>query len=244
MPARSPTNAQVIEALRVRRAEPYESLSALEQALAAPAPGRMDAWAERVHVVVVELASDFKEHIAIAEGPNGVYRGVLSTTPRLSDAVARLTRDHAEVDDLIQNLLTCVGATPVSGDVGAIRDLGTALLVRLIRSRQRSTALVYEAYQSDIGAKLDRGAVRSPQRRRRGRPGAGDDESRVRRRGRVRKSDRLARPTPSAVARRARRAHDEIGRAPGRVRPQAASGRLQVIGPDRAEWDFEGTRIS
>jgi hypothetical protein len=49
---------------------------------------------------------------------------------------------------------------------------------------------------------------------------------------------------PSAVARRARRAHDGIGHAPGRVRPQAANGRLQVIGPDRAERDFEGTQIS
>jgi hypothetical protein len=45
MPADSPTNDQAIEELRVRRAELYESMSALEQALAAPAPGRRDAWA-------------------------------------------------------------------------------------------------------------------------------------------------------------------------------------------------------
>lgn len=46
MPAHSHTNDQAIEALRVRRAELYESMSALEQALAAPAPGRLDAWAK------------------------------------------------------------------------------------------------------------------------------------------------------------------------------------------------------
>jgi hypothetical protein len=34
---------------------------------------------------------------------------------------------------------------------GGVRDLGTALLVRLIRSRQASADLVYEAYQSDLG---------------------------------------------------------------------------------------------
>jgi hypothetical protein len=151
MPAGSPTNDQAIEALRVRRAELYESMSALEQALAAPAPGRRDAWAERVHVALVELVSDFREHIAIAEGPNGVYRGVLRTTPRLSDAVARLTRDHAEINVLIDRLLTRVGAAPVSDDVDAVRALGTALLLRLIRARQRSADLVYQAYQSDIG---------------------------------------------------------------------------------------------
>jgi hypothetical protein len=151
MPAGSPTDEQAIEALRVRRAELYESMSALEQALAAPAPGRLDAWAERVHVALVELVSDFRQHIAIAEGPNGVFRRVLSTTPRLSDAVARLTREHAEINDLIDQLLTRVGAAPVSDGVDGVRDLGTALLVRLIQSRQRSADLIYEAYQSDIG---------------------------------------------------------------------------------------------
>jgi hypothetical protein len=151
MSAGSSTDEQAIEALRVRRAELYESMSALEQALAAPAPGRLDAWAERVHVALVELVSDFRQHIAIAEGPNGVFRRVLSTTPRLSDAVARLTREHAEINDLIDQLLTRVGAAPVSDGVDGVRDLGTALLVRLIQSRQRSADLIYEAYQSDIG---------------------------------------------------------------------------------------------
>jgi hypothetical protein len=80
-----------------------------------------------------------------------VYRRVLSTTPRLSDAVARLTREHAEINDLIDQLLTRVGAAPVSDGVDGDRDLGTALLVRLIQSRQRSADLIYEAYQSDIG---------------------------------------------------------------------------------------------
>ena len=81
----------------------------------------------------------------------GCIAGVLGTTPRLSDAVARLTRDHAEINDLIDELLTHVGAAPVNDDVDAVRDLGTALLVRLIRSRQRSAGLIYEAYQSDMG---------------------------------------------------------------------------------------------
>jgi hypothetical protein len=151
MPARLPTNAQALEALRVRRAELRESMSAREQALAAPAPGRLDAWTQRVHAALVELFSDFREHIAIAEGPDGVYRGVLSTTPRLSSEVARLTRDHAEINDLIDQLLTGVSAAPRSDGVDGVRDLGTALLVRLIRSRQASADLVYEAYQSDLG---------------------------------------------------------------------------------------------
>src|SRR5215211_6975403 len=87
-----PTPEQVLlEALRRHRAELRESMSALEQALAAPAPGRLDAWAQRVHVALVELSADFREHIDVTEGPSGLYRGLLTTAPRLSKAVARLT---------------------------------------------------------------------------------------------------------------------------------------------------------
>ena len=93
MPARSPTNDQAIEALRVRRAELYESMSALEQALAGPAPGRLDAWAERVHVALVELVSDFRTHCH-REDRRG-DRGVLGTT-RWSDAVVA-HRENAEI---------------------------------------------------------------------------------------------------------------------------------------------------
>jgi hypothetical protein len=78
MAAGSPTNDQAIEALRVRRAELYESMSALEQALAAPAPGRLDAWAERVQVALVELVSDFREHIAIARDRMGCIAAYLA----------------------------------------------------------------------------------------------------------------------------------------------------------------------
>ena len=151
MPAGSPTDDEAIEALRVRRAELRESMSALEQALAAPAPGRLAAWAERVHVALVELVSDFRAHIAIAQGPNGLYRGILSSAPRLADEVARLTRDHAEINGLIDDLLNRVSAAPANGGAEGVRDLGTVLLARLIRFRQRSGDLLYEAYQSDIG---------------------------------------------------------------------------------------------
>jgi hypothetical protein len=89
-----------LEELRRRRAELLESMSAVEHALAAPAPGRQARWAERVHVALVELSADFGEHIDIAEGPDGLYRELLTTAPLLSDAVARLTREHALIREI------------------------------------------------------------------------------------------------------------------------------------------------
>jgi Hemerythrin HHE cation binding domain len=132
-----PTPEQVfLEALRRHRGE--------------LAPGRLDAWAQRVHVALVELSADFREHIDITEGPHGLYRGLLTTAPRLSNAVARLTREHARIRDLVDDLLARVSGPDVN-DADRVRDLGTALLGRLVRHRQRGSDLVYEAYDADIG---------------------------------------------------------------------------------------------
>jgi hypothetical protein len=140
-----------LEDLRRRRAELRESISAVEHALAAPAPGRYPHWAERVHVALVELSADFGEHIHFTEGPDGLYREILRTPPRLSGAVARLTREHALITDLLDNLLACVSQPEVNADVDTVRDRGTALLGRLVRHRQRGSDLIYEAYTADIG---------------------------------------------------------------------------------------------
>jgi hypothetical protein len=139
------------EVLRRRRAELRESMDALEQALAAPVPGRVGAWAERVNVALVELSADFREHVDITEGPDGLYRGVLSTAPRLSNAVNRLTAEHAVMAGLIHDMLTSVSEPAIDGGVDDVRDLGTMLLGRLIRHRQRGADLIYEAYEVDVG---------------------------------------------------------------------------------------------
>lgn len=141
-----------VDALRRRRAELRESMNALELALASPAPERQAYWAERVHVALVELSADFREHIDITESrPDGLYHELLQTVPRLSAAIARLTREHAVITRLLDDLLDRMSTPTANQDVDNVRDLGTALLGRLHRHRQRGSDLVYEAYQIDIG---------------------------------------------------------------------------------------------
>jgi hypothetical protein len=147
----SPTTGQGLEPLRRRRAELRESMNALEQALAAPAMGRTSVWAERAHVALVELSADFREHIDVTEGPDGLYPGVLTTAPRLSSAVSRLTREHVQIKGMIDHLLAYLTEPTIKDDVDGARELGTVLLARLSRHRQRGADLVYEAYQTDIG---------------------------------------------------------------------------------------------
>ncbi|HSF99277.1 MAG TPA: hypothetical protein VLA55_11335 [Ornithinibacter sp.] len=147
----STADEDLLEELRRHRAELRESMSALEAALAAPAVSDTGRWAERVHVATVELAGDFREHVGITEAPDGLYHEVLDTSPRLSGAVAALTSEHVLIRGQVDSLLARVTAPDATGDVDRVRDLGTALLGRLVRHRQRGADLVFEAYEFDIG---------------------------------------------------------------------------------------------
>ena len=84
-PNPSASDQAFLEELRRHRAELRESMSALEDALAAPATTDQTRWAQRVHVALVELSGDFRQHIDITEGPDGLYRDLLETSPRLSE---------------------------------------------------------------------------------------------------------------------------------------------------------------
>jgi hypothetical protein len=151
-PNSSTSDQAFLEELRRHRAQLRGSMSALEDALAAPAAAADQArWAQRVHVALVELSRDFREHIDITEGPNGLYRDLCKTSPRLSDAVAGLTREHELICGQVDSLLARVTEPDVIENVESVRDLGTALLGRLVRHRQRGSDLVFEAYEFDIG---------------------------------------------------------------------------------------------
>jgi len=140
-----------LDALRQLRAELRGSMNALELALAAPAVDRVGAWAERVSVALGELSADFRTHIAVTEGPDGVHRELLETAPRLSNAVQHLVAEHAVITALVEDLLTRASDPASNDDIDAIRDLATGLLGRLARHRQRGADLIYEAYETDIG---------------------------------------------------------------------------------------------
>ena len=150
-PDSSTLQQALLEKLRLRRAELRESISTLEHALAAPAMGDHARWAQRVHVALVELSADLREHIIATEGPGGLHRDLLRTAPRLAGATARLTREHALITSQVEQLLVRVGAPHSDRDIDDVRNQGTVLLATLIRHRQRGSDLVYQAYQVDIG---------------------------------------------------------------------------------------------
>jgi hypothetical protein len=150
---------QDLSEVRRRRAELLESINALEQALAAPVPGGQIRWIQGVSAALLELSSDFHDHVELTEGPAGLYHRVIRSSPRLAHQVDRLTQDHLKLTELIAELLTLVGKAAASfargdsivGDLDVARDRGTALIGALVRHRQRGSDLMYEGYSVDIG---------------------------------------------------------------------------------------------
>ncbi len=148
----SPVSDQAfLEELRRHRAQLRESMSALEDALAGPATADQSRWAARVQAALVEVSGDFRAHVDMTEGPEGLYRELLKTSPRLTGAVDTLTREHLLISGQIDQLLTRVSAPDVMAHVDDVRGPGTTLLGGLVRHRQRGSDLVFEAYEFDIG---------------------------------------------------------------------------------------------
>ena len=140
-----------LDVLRRRRAELFESMGALRQALAAPMSGCLDAWSEWVDVALVELSADVRAHIAITEGPGGLHTDVIDVAPRLSYAVQRLVGEHVMIVDLLDELTHRARGADTLARVDDVRCLGAALLGRLDRHRRRGADLVFEAYETDLG---------------------------------------------------------------------------------------------
>jgi hypothetical protein len=153
------SEADTLTEIRRRRAELLEAINALEQALAAPVPSGQMRWVQGVSTALLDLSNDFRDHIELTEGTNGLYGRVLRTSPRLAHHVETLTKDHEKLIELISVLLTLVGKAAASfargdsmvADLDDVRDRGTTLIAELGRHRQRGSDLMYEGYSVDIG---------------------------------------------------------------------------------------------
>jgi hypothetical protein len=138
-----------LDAVRLRRAELRESLSQLEQALAASTLA--ESWGARVHQALSQLARDFEVHIRVTEGPDGLHETILAGDLRLANAVHALSAEHGDITAQLTAVLDATGSPLGSADVIAVRERATQLLGRIVRHRQKGADLVYEAFETDIG---------------------------------------------------------------------------------------------
>jgi len=140
-----------LEQVRRQRAELGESMAALEAALTLPA-GVGPVWRRRVRAALTELSHDLRDHATLTEVDGGLYADIGATAPRLTHGVAVQLGEHAEALAEVDRLLAQRDeGMHDDAEVEAHREACIRLLGRLVRHRQRTSDLIYEAYAVDIG---------------------------------------------------------------------------------------------
>jgi hypothetical protein len=140
-----------LEQVRRQRAELGESMAALEAALTLPA-GAGPVWRRRVRAALTELSHDLRDHASLTEAEGGLYADIGATAPRLTHGVQVQLGEHAEALAEVERLLAQRDEGMPDADVAeAHREACIRLLWRLVRHRQRTSDLIYEAYAVDIG---------------------------------------------------------------------------------------------
>jgi hypothetical protein len=147
----SPSGEETLGTVIRRRAELRHTIVDVEQALARPAPGRLQEWAAEVREGLAHLSADLEAHVDVTQAEAGLHEDILAAAPRLANSVERLRREHQEIRDSLVAARDLLEA-PEEGDWPTqVRERVTSLLTRLIRHRQRGADLIYEAYQVDVG---------------------------------------------------------------------------------------------
>jgi hypothetical protein len=136
--------AETIRRACRHRAELHAAIQGFESTLAA-SPGDV-AWRQALAARLADLRAEFRTHIELTEGPDGLYAEVLWDAPRLVHQVYNLGREHAEVLVALEWLTAHLDAEP-----HRLRRWAGDLLDALSQHRQRGADLVYEAYATDLG---------------------------------------------------------------------------------------------
>jgi hypothetical protein len=138
--------------VREQRAKLRAAMDGVEAVLSSALAGRTGAWARELQPAMSLLRDAVNHHIAVTEGPGGLFEQIQTDAPHCSPAVQKLHGEHeqfqAEVDDVLGKLDRAAD-DPVA--MGAVREQVTTLIGRLVRHRQRGADLIHDAYEVDIG---------------------------------------------------------------------------------------------
>ncbi|MGC4857840.1 hypothetical protein [Micromonospora sp. DT41] len=106
-------------------------------------------WRENVLRRLRPVGQGFAEHVRVTEGPSGLYRELLTHSPRLDHRVRLLTREHAAIVATMLAVQRLAERPEASLD--ELRHRAGHLLRALTRHRRRGAELLWQAYQTDLG---------------------------------------------------------------------------------------------
>ncbi|GAA3450340.1 hypothetical protein [Dactylosporangium matsuzakiense] len=97
---------------------------------------------------VAQLKLAFAHHVAVTEGPSGLYAGVIDDAPRLAPYLNDLVGDHRTVWSALDEL---EGRLSDRHPPEAVRRHADRLIREVWLHRQRGADLLHEAYETDLG---------------------------------------------------------------------------------------------
>jgi hypothetical protein len=145
-------NRAVLDAVRIRRDDLYESILGLERALAIPAGDAPDAWGAALADPVARLQEVLAMHVEGTEGPGGLFDQLRDDAPHLLHAADVLGAEHGPLLDAASALANRLAAVRTDADVEEVRDAALDLVRELLEHRHRGAELLYDAYQVDISS--------------------------------------------------------------------------------------------
>jgi hypothetical protein len=139
-------------AARAPRERLWGAVDALEAAIAAPAPGRIEAWRQLASTRLRDVSEAWAEHITTTEADDGLFAEIMGFAPRFAHAIERLRHEHETLRAAISASAVGLDAAVDESGVDASRADLLDLLALLARHRHRGIDLVYDAYNTDISA--------------------------------------------------------------------------------------------
>ncbi|MDH3200986.1 MAG: hypothetical protein OEM15_08855 [Myxococcales bacterium] len=123
-----------------------EAISSVEIAASAPIGG--PNWRSNLQTELESLRIALAQHVKEVEGAEGLLAQLRDDAPRLINKIDRVRDEHPE---LTQQVADAIASAKGSSDAEDLRSQVLAVLVSIVRHRQRGADLVYEGYNVDIG---------------------------------------------------------------------------------------------
>jgi hypothetical protein len=129
-----------------------EGMLRLEAALAAPAPGREQEWAQRILGDLHGLVSALEAHGGSVEAEEGLYDQVADALPEMARRVTYLRDANAYLEARARLLLQEVNRVAEGEGAAfmAVRSHAGELMTELRQQQSREVDLIFEVFKRDI----------------------------------------------------------------------------------------------
>ena len=136
--------------VRPQRDRLRDATRGLERTLTAPAPHRVEQWANEVRAAFAEFTSAFAAHVEFAEGADGLFAELLANSVDVAPEIDRLRRDHQSIAAAVDTAREGLGSVVDLDDVERVRSSLVAIIDLVVQHRHRGADLLYQVYSVDV----------------------------------------------------------------------------------------------